>query len=391
MIDLFIVVAASIAAGLLSLSVALFLLRSEKLSAKLIKYGTPFAAGVLLIIAFRDLLPEAIVEDGADVLNSALGAILIFFLIEKGFKSFHHHHEEDIVEQKDTTQGWLFVIGDVFHNLIDGISLGGAFLIGRETGLIATVALISHDIPLEVGEFGNQLRAGFTKKQTIIRNIFSGLTTVLGAVLTYQIGGDLNLPMGYLYGGIAGFFIYIALSDIVPTIHSSEKTRYGLQTGFLLLGLVFGGTVSALAHDYIDVGHNHEDHEDHDEDHEDHEDHDDDHDEDHDEDHEDHEDHEESEETPKPISLLPFDYYLIVPDSVPDKLEVLNYNLGEEIYIQFEARDVEKEIHVHGYDIHFMVYPSQDNILKIELTIAGEFEIENHASGYEFARLIVSP
>ena len=373
MIDLFIVVAASIAAGLLSLSVALFLLRSEKLSAKLIKYGTPFAAGVLLIIAFRDLLPEAIVEDGADVLNSALGAILIFFLIEKGFKSFHHHHEEDIVEQKDTTQGWLFVIGDVFHNLIDGISLGGAFLIGRETGLIATVALISHDIPLEVGEFGNQLRAGFTKKQTIIRNIFSGLTTVLGAVLTYQIGGDLNLPMGYLYGGIAGFFIYIALSDIVPTIHSSEKRRYGLQTGFLLLGLVFGGTVSALAHDYIDVGHNHEDHEDH---------------EDHD---EDHDDHEESEETPKPISLLPFDYYLFVPDSVPDKLEVLNYNLGEEIYIQFEARDVEKEIHVHGYDIHFMVYPSQDNILEIELTIAGEFEIENHASGYEFARLIVSP
>ena len=62
--------------------------------------------------------------------------------------------------------------------------------------------------------------------------------------------------MGYLYGGIAGFFIYIALSDIVPIIHSSEKVRYGLQTGFLLFGLVFGGTVSAIAHDYIDVGHN---------------------------------------------------------------------------------------------------------------------------------------
>jgi heme/copper-type cytochrome/quinol oxidase subunit 2 len=100
---------------------------------------------------------------------------------------------------------------------------------------------------------------------------------------------------------------------------------------------------------------------------------------------------EESEETPKPISLLPFDYYLIVPDSVPDKLEVLNYNLGEEIYIQFEARDVEKEIHVHGYDLHFMVYPDKENVLELELTIAGEFEIEDHASGYEFARLIVSP
>src|SRR6056300_1207950 len=372
MIDLFIVVAASTAAGLLSLSVALFLLRSEKLSAKLIKYGTPFAAGVLLIIAFRDLLPEAIVEDGADVLNSALGAILIFFLIEKGFKSFHHHHEEDIVEQKDTTQGWLFVIGDVFHNLIDGISLGGAFLIGRDTGLIATVALISHDIPLEVGEFGNQLRVGFTKKQTIIRNIFSGLTTVLGAVLTYQIGGDLNLPMGYLYGGIAGFFIYIALSDIVPTIHSSEKTRYGLQTGFLLFGLIFGGTVSALSHDYIDVGHNH-DEEDHNEDHHDEEDHDEDHhdEEDHDEDHHDEED-------------------VAVPSSAPEQLQVLNFNLGEKIELNFSSTS-ETEIHVHGYDIHFIVQPNKENILEIELTIAGEFEIEEHNGGFEFARMIVSP
>jgi len=267
MSDLLVVILASAAAGLLSLSVALILLSSEKLSSKLVKYGTPFAAGVLLMIGFRDLLPEGIAEEGTQVLNATLGAVIIFFLIEKGFNSFHHHHEED-KPQENKTQGWLFVIGDLFHNLIDGISLGGAFLLGRETGVLATFALISHDIPLEVGEFGNQLRVGFTKKQTIIRNIVSGLTTIVGALLTYQLGGELDIPMGYLYGGIAGFFIYIALSDIVPTIHSSEKARYGLQTGFLLFGLIFGGTVSALAHEYIDVGHNHGEnghHDDHDE------------------------------------------------------------------------------------------------------------------------------
>ena len=353
MSDILVVLLASSFAGLLSLSVALILLGSEKLSSKLVKYGTPFAAGVLLIIAFRDLLPEAIVEDGADVLNSALGAILIFFLIEKGFKSFHHHHEEDQLEKTDTTQGWLFVIGDLFHNLIDGISLGGAFLIGRDTGLVATVALVAHDIPLEVGEFGNQLRVGFTKRQTIIRNILSGSTTIIGAVLTYQIGGDLDIPMGYLYGGIAGFFIYIALSDIVPTIHSSEKTRYGLQTGFLLFGLIFGGTVSALAHDYIDVGHNH-DEEDHNE-----------------------EGHHDEEE-------------VAVPSSAPEELQVLNFNLGEKIELNFSSTS-ETEIHVHGYDIHFIVQPNKENILEIELTIAGEFEIEEHNGGFEFARMIVSP
>jgi len=81
---------------------------------------------------------------------------------------------------------------------------------------------------------------------------------------------------------------------------------------------------------------------------------------------------------------------IMVPQGIPDKLEVLNYELEEIIEINFIS-DVEKEIHIHGYDIHFMVYPNQDNILKIELTIAGEFEIEDHDSGYEFARLIVSP
>jgi len=377
MSDILVVLLASSFAGLLSLSVALILLGSEKLSSKLVKYGTPFAAGVLLIIAFRDLLPEAIVEDGADVLNSALGAILIFFLIEKGFKSFHHHHEEDQLEKTDTTQGWLFVIGDLFHNLIDGISLGGAFLIGRDTGLVATVALVAHDIPLEVGEFGNQLRVGFTKRQTIIRNILSGSTTIIGAVLTYQIGGDLDIPMGYLYGGIAGFFIYIALSDIVPTIHSSEKTRYGLQTGFLLFGLIFGGTVSALAHDYIDLGHNH-DEEDHNEDHHDEEDHDEDH---HDEEDHDEEDHDEDHHDEEEVA---------VPSSAPEQLQVLNFNLGEKIELNFSSTS-ETEIHVHGYDIHFIVQPNKENILEIELTIAGEFEIEEHDGGFEFARMIVSP
>src|SRR5210317_2067280 len=163
--------------------------------------------------------------------------------------------------------------------------------------------------------------------------------------------------MGYLYGGIAGFFIYIALSDIVPTIHSSEKTRYGLQTGFLLFGLIFGGTVSALAHDYIDLEHNH-DEEDHDE-------------EDHDEDH-----HDEEE--------------VAVPSSAPEQLQVLNFNLGEKIELNFSSTS-ETEIHVHGYDIHFIVQPNKENILEIELTIAGEFEIEEHDGGFEFARMIVSP
>ena len=399
MSNLVVVIIASIAAALLSLSVAIFLALNDRFSSKLIKYGTPFAAGVLLMAAFWDLIPEGIAEAGTDVVYATLAGIIIFFLIEKGFQNFHHHHEEDANKPKDTTQGWLFLIGDIFHNLVDGISLGAAFLIGgRDTGLIATLALVAHDIPLEVGEFGNQLRVGFTKRQTIIRNIISGISTVVFAVLTYQLGDELLdvIPVGYVYGGIAGFFIYIALSDIIPTIHQTEKVRYGLQTAFLIFGLVFGGTVATVAHDYIDVGHNH-DHGHHD-DHKGHDDHDeeghhDDHDEeghdDHDEeghhddhDEDDHDDHDEEGE-------VYFDE-VAVPESTPESLQILTYNLSDRAKLYFTTT-VETEIHIHGYDIDFMVYPDKENKLTIDLTIAGEFEIEDHESGVEFARLIVNP
>jgi zinc and cadmium transporter len=544
MSDFVVVLFASIAAGLLSLSVALILLSSEKLSSKLVKYGTPFAAGVLLMIGFRDLLPEGIAEEGVQVLNATLGAIILFFLIEKGFNSFHHHHEED-KPNNNKTQGWLFVVGDVFHNLIDGISLGGAFLLGRDTGLIATVALISHDIPLEVGEFGNQLRVGFTKRQTISRNIVSGLTTVIGAILTYQVGGDLDLPMGYLYGGIAGFFIYIALSDIVPIIHSSEKARYGLQTGFLLFGLIFGGTVSALAHEYIDVGHNHGEHvhhddhdkDDHDEEGHDEDDHDeeghhdeddhdeeghhdeDDHDEEghHDEDDHDEEGHHEEDDHDEGISskgclndlsslnsleayvvainspyageiisgdylvsgcssafegtvvwelldiygvsvdsgftnggsfsvdkfeflleteiykngkyflevfetdpsdgesslkldgtVLPIyiynetststtttvveveKFFLSITEGVPEKLQIIEVKLGTKSILEINS-SIRTELHIHGYDLYIDVQKDETLELAFDFNIAGEFEIEDHNSGYEIARIRVNP
>jgi len=253
MSDLGYVIIAASSAGLLSLLVATLLIQSTVWAQYLIRLGTPFAAGVLLIASFRDLLPHGVEDQGSSVLNGTLIAIIVFFLIEKGFRNFHHHHEEDINEDRNPAQGWLFLIGDVFHNVLDGIALGSAFLISPGTGFIATIALVSHDIPLEVGEFGMQLKSGFTKKQTIIRNLLSSSTVLIGALAAFQFGSVVELPLGYLYGGIAGFFIYIALSDIVPTIHSSERRRYGLQTGFLILGLLFGLTVATFAHRYIEA------------------------------------------------------------------------------------------------------------------------------------------
>ncbi len=81
---------------------------------------------------------------------------------------------------------------------------------------------------------------------------------------------------------------------------------------------------------------------------------------------------------------------VVVPESAPESLQILTYNLSDKAVLYFTST-VETEIHVHGYDIHFMVYPDKENKLRIDLTIAGEFEIEDHGSGTEFARLIVNP
>ena len=242
---------AVIISSILSLSLALILVARDKWTRYIAFYGTPLAAGVLLI-AFRDLVPHAI-EEGLSPTNAITGSIvgiMIFFLFEKISGGFHHHHEEDTESNK--AQGWLFLTGDAFHNFVDGVALGGAFLVSPSTGIIAAIALAAHDLPQEVGEFGVQIRSGFTKRQTVIRNIFASMVTIFAAVISYQFGNSLNLPMGYLYAGIGGFLLYIALSDIIPSIHRTETSRLGLQTLMLFIGLGIGFSVGSIAHQYVD-------------------------------------------------------------------------------------------------------------------------------------------
>jgi len=256
------VVTTALFAGLTTIAVLSFLTNNPERTVLIAKYGTSFGAGILLTAAFFDLLPHGIEEEGSVVLNGALGAIVLFFFLEKAFKNFHHHHEEDQSEKKKSGQGWLILFGEVFHNLIDGLALGSAFLISTETGFLATLALISHDLPMKLSEFSIQLKSGFTRVETIKRNIFAASATVIAAIFAYQFASNLELPMGYLYGAIAGFFIYIALSDIVPTIHSSEEKTIGLQTIFLLIGLISGFTIASYLHSFIDseteAAHEHE-------------------------------------------------------------------------------------------------------------------------------------
>jgi zinc and cadmium transporter len=238
----------SLLGSLFSLIGGLLLLQRKKTAQKLAAYATPFAAGALLAAVFLDLLPEGIEQSTVEkVLISCLIGLLIFFFLERFLRWFHHHHVHE--DSKDSSPASLIIIGDTLHNLLDGVVIASAFLINIETGIITSFAVAAHEIPQEIGDFGLLLAKGLSRKKVLLVNILSAFATVLAALVTFAIGSVDKLPIGVLIGLSAGFLLYIACSDIIPTVH--KKTKPGkildLHPFLLLLGVLVVGICISLA------------------------------------------------------------------------------------------------------------------------------------------------
>ena len=260
----------SLIGGLFSLVGGALLLSRQHLAKKLAIYATPFAAGALLAAVFLDLLKEGVESGSSDTVFAAtLAGILIFFLAERFLRWFHHHHEH--ADKKTDPSVSLIVIGDTLHNAMDGVAIAAAFLVSVPTGIVTTLAVAAHEIPQEIGDFGLLLAKGMSRVKVLLVNAFSALATTLMAVLTFTLGSDEHLPVGMLLGLSAGFLLYIALSDVIPSIHEKvpKKKLVELQTLLLLLGVAMVGLAINLSHQFIhehhheSVNHSTTDHEHH--------------------------------------------------------------------------------------------------------------------------------
>lgn len=262
--NLLIVIFFSLIGGVVSLIGGFILIADKKRAKKLAKYATSFAAGALLAAAFFDLLHEAIEKgDAQTALSATLFGILAFFLLERFLRWFHHHHEHDEDKKNDPSIS-LIVIGDTVHNFIDGIAIAAAFLVDVPTGIIVTLAVAAHEIPQEIGDFGLLLHKGMSRKNVIIVNISSALATTIAAVTFYTVGQSVSLPLDIILGLVAGFFIYIAVSDIIPDIHKSERNSFaGPQTALLILGVIVVGVVTTQLHAVIDAHQTQQEHQTH--------------------------------------------------------------------------------------------------------------------------------
>lgn len=220
----------------------LFLALKTKQLEKILLFLVSLAAGGLLGGAFIHLLPEA-VKGGWNlgVSTAVLVGILLFFIMEK-FICWRHCH---IPTSKNHPHPIAFMnlIGDGFHNFIDGLLIGGGFLVDISLGVTTSVAVILHEIPQEIGDFGVLIHGGFSKRKALIFNFVSALMALIGAVVALLVGAKMAGFTQVIIPFTAGGFIYIAGADLIPELKKETSFKKSLLQ---FLGLVLGILIMLL-------------------------------------------------------------------------------------------------------------------------------------------------
>lgn len=233
-----------------SLIGGLVLLFKQQLALKISHLLASFAAGTLLGVAFFDLIPEAAheaEESGFDIFPWILVGLLVFFLLERFLHWFHHHHEHKHEKGDDKPTIPLIMIGDSMHNFIDGVVIAATFMVNIPLGIVTTLAVAAHEIPQEIGDFGIMLHRGVRRKKILFYNMLSAAAAFAGAILTFFLGERIEMLIPLFLALTAGFFIYIAASDLIPEIHEENRKGFAvIETVLLLLGVVLIWTLISI-------------------------------------------------------------------------------------------------------------------------------------------------
>ncbi len=189
---------------------------------KIILYMVSFAVGGLFGDALIHLIPESFREIPSSPIASfcILGGILIFFILEK-FLRWQHCHVPASKEHVHPVVT-LNIVGDSFHNMIDGMLIAASFLASIPIGITTTIAVILHEIPQEMGHFGILVHGGVPVKRALVLNFLSALSSFFGAFIVLLIGTHAAAYSVYLLPITAGGFLYIAGSDLIPELHHGE-------------------------------------------------------------------------------------------------------------------------------------------------------------------------
>src|SRR3989344_1754717 len=227
---------AALAESVVSFSGGFFVLFRESVARWVAHRMLAFAIGALIGVSFFDIIPEAIEAIGQERTFAYLVAgIVLFFAAEKLLRWYHHHEGHEGETRPFAT---LILLGDAIHNFIDGVALAVSFLVSMPLGVATTAAVLLHEVPQEVADFGVLIRGGYSRSRALWYNFLISLTTLLGAIVGYGFGRALASFLPYVLAVIGGSFLYIAMSDLIPETHEETGVKHlGIQIALMIAGV----------------------------------------------------------------------------------------------------------------------------------------------------------
>jgi zinc and cadmium transporter len=213
------------------------LLFTDRVRTQLVPWLVSYAVGALLAVAFLLLLPEALQSlPASQVFATLLAGIIAFFLLEKWVLFHHHHHHADDTGHSHdrAAAATLVIIGDAFHNFIDGATVCAALLSSVPLGVNTAIAVAAHEIPQEVGDVAILLAAGYSRQRALLLNVVSGLSGVAGAIVAYVAVELIPSVRPFLLAFSSASLMYIAMSDLIPDLHRGQSDKSAMRQVLLM-------------------------------------------------------------------------------------------------------------------------------------------------------------
>ncbi|OFW01368.1 MAG: hypothetical protein A3I61_18015 [Acidobacteria bacterium RIFCSPLOWO2_02_FULL_68_18] len=242
MSSLLIAIGLSLVGGLGGLLLASgVLLISDTARSKLVPWLVSYAVGALLGVSMLALLPETLEQLPSErVFTTLLWGILLFFVLEKLVLWRHCHMHDCEVHESSIV---LVLVGDAFHNFVDGAVIAAAVLTSVPLGVSTAFAVAAHEIPQELGDFALLLHAGYSRGKALLLNVLSGTASAAGAIAAFAAVETLPRVLPYVLALAAASFLYVAMADLIPGLHRG-RTDAGSMRQILLIA---AGVATILA------------------------------------------------------------------------------------------------------------------------------------------------
>jgi zinc and cadmium transporter len=223
----------SLVGGLGGLAVASgILLVNDSARSRLIPWLVSYAVGALLGVSLLALLPETLEHlPASTVFATLLAGILLFFVLEKLVLWRHcHTHDCEVHDGSAVT----VVVGDAFHNFVDGAVIAAAVMTSLPLGVTTAVAVAAHEIPQEVGDFAILLHAGYSRGRALLLNVLSATTSAAGAVAAFLAFDVVPQTLPYFLVLASASFLYVAMADLIPGLHRGRTDASSLRQILLI-------------------------------------------------------------------------------------------------------------------------------------------------------------